>query len=102
MFNKVATFRALTARRIAPGPIGAAHSNDNLPGFRRPAGGQRLRPKLALACHWYLIDGRLECRWDIEAPDGTPIADVEPQPKADRAFGPPARPRRDHLLLAVS
>ena len=102
MFNKIVTFRALEARRIAPAPVVAMHSNDNLPGFRRQAGGQCLRQKPALACHWYLIGGRLECRWDIEAPDGTPIADIEPQPKADRIFGPLARPRRDHRLRAVS
>ena len=102
MFNKIATFRALEARRLAPAPIVAMHSNDNLPGFRRPAAGQRLRPKLALACHWYLVGGRLECRWELKAPDGAAIADIEPQPKAGRAFGPLARPRRDHLLRAVS
>ena len=38
MFNKIATFRALEARRIAPGPIGAMHSNDNLPGIWQTAG----------------------------------------------------------------
>lgn len=102
MFNKITTFRALQARRIAPGSIGAVHSNDNLPGFRRPAGGRRLRPKLALACHWYANGGQLECRWDVETPDGAAIVDFEPQPEAGRAFSPPvARKRRDHLLRAA-
>jgi len=103
MFNKIATFRALEARRIAPGPIGAVHSNDNLPGIRRLADGRRARPKLALACHWYLIGGGLECRWEVARPDGTPIAGFEPQPEAGRAFGPlAAPPRHDQLLRTAS
>ena len=39
-----------------------SHSNDNLPGFRRPKGRRRI-PTPALACHWIVRDGRLECRW---------------------------------------
>ena len=100
MFNKIATFRALEARRIAPGPIGAMHSNDNLPGIRRLADGRGARPKLALACHWYLIGGRLECRWDVETPEVAPVAEFEPQAEAGSAFS--ARPRHDHLLQAAS
>ena len=44
------------------------HSNDNLPGFRRPEG-QGRRPHRALACHWSLSgDGkRLECHWEVVA-----------------------------------
>jgi hypothetical protein len=51
------------------------HSNDNLPGFRRPAeAGKRRSPTPALACHWFNRDGRLECHWQAEtsdAPTGT-------------------------------
>jgi hypothetical protein len=101
MFNKIVTFRAFEARRIAPEPICAMHSNDNLPGFRRPAGGQRARPKLALACHWCLIGGRLECRWEVETPDGT-RSPISTEPEAGRAFGRPvAPPRHDQLLWAA-
>ena len=72
MFAKLAKFRQFELRRVAPGPEVAVYSNDNLPGFRRPAG-RCLRPNQAPACHWYLIDGQLECRWQFDAPDGTPI-----------------------------
>jgi hypothetical protein len=102
MFKKIATFEALQAWRIAPGPIGAAHSNYNLPEFRRPADGRCARPKLALACHWYLIGGRLECRWDIGTPDGTPMADFEPQPAAGRAVGPPVVQPRHNLWMRAT
>jgi hypothetical protein len=50
----------------------ASHSNDNLPGLRRPRGQRRI-PTPALACHWFDRNGRLECRWHAEtddAPDG--------------------------------
>ena len=62
--------------RSAPGPNWAVfanqpYSNDNLPGFRRPAAtGQRRFPTPALACHWFDRDGRLECRWEVESGDG--------------------------------
>jgi|ERR1700722_5837674 len=46
----------------------ASHSNDNLPGLRRPRGQRRI-PTPALACHWFDRNGRLECRWQAE-PDG--------------------------------
>ena len=72
MFTELARLRPFEPRRIAPGTEVAASSNDNLPGFRRPAG-RRLRPNPAPACHWYLINGRLECRWQFEAPDETKI-----------------------------
>ena len=42
-----------------------SHSNDNLPGFRRPKGRRRI-PTPALACHWIVRDGRLECRWQAD------------------------------------
>jgi hypothetical protein len=65
-------------QRIAPGLhmvscSNAPHSNDNLPGFRRPAAaGKRRVPTPALACHWLNRDGRLECRWQAESSDGAP------------------------------
>ncbi|MCC8978787.1 hypothetical protein [Bradyrhizobium acaciae] len=60
MFEKLAKFRPFEPRRISS--RAAAYSNDNLPGFRRPADRRRPTP----ACHWILIDGRLECRWIVE------------------------------------
>ena len=77
MFTKLAGFRTFESWRAASGLPSAMHSNDNLPGFRRPAG-QRPSPKSALACHWYPIgdEGRLECRWQAEANDATPIDDL--------------------------
>ena len=65
-------FRLVQPLRIAPGPHEAGlsnrtYSNDNLPGFRRPAVmGKRRSPSPALACHWVDRDGRLECRWHFE------------------------------------
>lgn len=65
-------------RRIAPGQLAAVlsyrpYSNDNLPGFRRPAvAGQRRSPTPALACHWRNRDGRLECCWHAD-PEDAPI-----------------------------
>lgn len=86
MFTKLAKFRQFEPRRIAPGPGMGAYSNDNLPGFRRPAG-RRLRPNPAPACHWYLIDGRLECRWQFDAPDETPIGGIAEQNGTGRPSG---------------
>jgi len=86
MFPKLAKFRLFEPRRIAPGPEVAVHSNDNLPGFRRPAG-RRLRPNPAPACHWYLIDGRLECRWQFDAPDETSICGLAEQNGTGRPSG---------------
>jgi hypothetical protein len=71
MFARLAEFRLVRARRIAPGLRGAImHCNDNLPGFRRPAeAGQRRSPTPVLACHWFNRDGRLERRWQAETND---------------------------------
>ncbi|GKQ51369.1 hypothetical protein [Bradyrhizobium sp. Ce-3] len=77
MFEKLAKFRPFEPRRISP--RAAIHSNDNLPGFRRPADRRRPTP----ACHWILIDGRLECRWTVEETGG----DSDQQPHAGRRFG---------------
>ena len=53
-----------------------SHSNDNLPGFRRPKGRRRI-PTPALACHWIDRNGRLECRWQAEPSGDAPTADVD-------------------------
>ena len=102
MFKKLAKFRPFETWRVAPGTR-ALHSNDNLLGFRHPAGGGHPRPNRALACHWYLIGDRLECRWDIEAPDGAPTDKLESQPEASRAFGSPqARLRPNNVMLRAA
>jgi hypothetical protein len=85
MFEKLAKFRPFEPRRVAPWTIAATHSNDNLPGFRRPEG-RRQRPTPAPACHWVLIDGQLECRWTVETNTDPIIGDH--QHRADRHSGP--------------
>jgi hypothetical protein len=79
MLKRLAEFRPVQLRRIAPGPCQAlTHRNDNLPGRRRPAtAGKRRSPTLALACHWFDRDGRLECRWQGESGDDATSADGE-------------------------
>ena len=102
MFRKVAKVRPLETWRMLRGTRAAVHSNDNLRGFRHPAASRHPRPNPALACHWHLIDGHLECRWDIETPDGAPIDNSRSQSKAGRAFGRPVRLRQGNgTLLAV-
>lgn len=71
MFSKIAKFRSFEPRRVVSPCVQAVHSsnkpsNDNRPGFRRPAG-QRRRPQPALVCHWIPIEGsgRLACRWVV-------------------------------------
>jgi hypothetical protein len=83
MFTRLAKFRLVQSRRAAPGPRQAfthsqtlTHSNDNLPGFRRPEGRRRI-PTPALACHWLKRNGRLECRWQLETSDDAPLADAD-------------------------
>ena len=78
MFEKLAKFRPFEPRQIPP--RAATYSNDNLPGFRRPADRRRPTP----ACHWILIDGRLECRWTVDDTGG----DLDHQRRAGRYFGP--------------
>src|ERR1700676_4767218 len=88
MFTRLAKFRLVRPWRIAPGPREAMssrgmfsrdmHSNDNLPGFRRPAAtGKRRSPSPALACHWFDRNGRLECCWLAEPNDDAPLGDVD-------------------------
>jgi hypothetical protein len=81
MFARLAEFRLVRPRRIAPGPRGAIMPcNDNLPGFRRPAeAGKRRPPTPVLACHWFDRNGRLECRWQAETSDTTTDAIDEHQ-----------------------
>jgi hypothetical protein len=87
MFTRLAKFRLVQPWRIAPGPREAmfskdmfsrvTHSNDNLPGFRRPAAtGKRRSPPPALACHWFYRNGRLERRWLAEPNDDAPLGNV--------------------------
>jgi hypothetical protein len=64
----LARFWPVQPGHIARGLHGAGphrpYSNDNLPGFRPPAvTGKRRSPTPALACHWFLRDGRLQCCW---------------------------------------
>jgi hypothetical protein len=73
-------FRPLRPRRVAlrgAGFFNATHSNDNLPGFRRPKGQRRI-PTPALACHWFNRNGRLECRWQIDSLPQTALEDSDP------------------------
>ena len=103
MFAELAKIPLFQPRRAAPARRATMHSNDNLPGFRRPVGGQRPRPNLALACHWYLVDGRLECRWRNATPDGAPIKARETQSAAERVSNPSLRwPDRDNLKLGAA
>jgi hypothetical protein len=72
MFERLAKFRSIAQWLKAPlsKPVCSynAHSNDNRPGFRRPEG-QGLRPRQALACHWFVVPGgrHLECQWELAA-----------------------------------
>src|SRR6202171_1866001 len=93
MFTRLAEFRLVQPWWIAPGPREAVfskdmfsagvfsrdmRSNDNLPGFRRPAAtGKRRSPSPALSCHWFDRNGRLECRWLAEINEGGALGDVD-------------------------
>jgi hypothetical protein len=87
MFTRLAEFRLVRSRRTAPGPGEAImHSNDNLPGLRRPKGRRRI-PTPALACHWINRNGRLECRWQAESNGDAPIGDFDGHGTIGRASG---------------
>jgi hypothetical protein len=88
MFERLAKFRFLKPRRMAPGPREAMHSNDNLPGFRRP-GGERRIPSPALACHWFDRNGRLECRWLAGTNTDVPPDAVDQRPAPGQPRSPP-------------
>ncbi len=112
MFKTLAKSRFLNfwpvqPRRIAPllhevRLSNATYCNDNLPGFRRPAAARKRRsPTPALACHWINRNGRLECRWQAEPGDDTPIGDFDEH----GATGSPSHlssihPRGHRLTLA--
>ncbi len=53
-----------------------SHSNDNPPGFRRPKSRRRI-PTRALACHWIVRNGRLECRWQADGDLPNPALAME-------------------------
>jgi hypothetical protein len=101
MFTRLAKFRLVQSRRTAPGPREAImHSNDNLPGLRRPKGRRRI-PTPALACHWIDRNGRLECRWQAEPDGDAPIGDFDGHGAMGRAFGRSSmQPRGRSLALA--
>ena len=83
-------FRPLQPRRVAlrgAGIFNETHSNDNLPGFRRPKGQHRIPPP-ALACHWFNHDGRLECCWQAEPSGDAPIGDFDEHGTMGHASGP--------------
>lgn len=84
MFKRLAKFRILEPRRVAPGLQKTMPANDNLPGFRRP---RRIRPQV-LVCHWFLADGgtRLGCRWQSEALAPTEHEDSDSEETHKRAF----------------
>jgi hypothetical protein len=101
----LAKFWPVQPQRIALGPheVGlsnATHSNDNLPGFRRPKGQRRI-PSPALACRWIDRNGRLECRWRAEPRGDAPIGDFDEHGTLGRASGlSPLQPRGRSLTLA--
>ena len=104
MFTRLAKFRRVGLRHIVPVPNCVMHSNDNLPGFRRPAAtGKRRSPSPALACHWFDRDGRLECRWLAEPNDDAPLGNVVEYEHrtTGRVSGQPSmQPRGRGLVLA--
>jgi hypothetical protein len=88
MFPRLAKFRRVGLRSFARVTIDVTHSNDNLPGFRRPAvTGRRRSPTPALACHWFDRNGQLECRWLAETNGDTPIGDIDNQDTTGRVSG---------------
>src|SRR5260370_17684846 len=94
MLEKLAKFRPFQSRRIVPGLRQAIQANDNLPGFRRPAGPRGIRSQ-ALVCRWSLIDGgtRLGCRWQPETVAPTALED----PESDRISNHSTRRKRADL-----
>jgi hypothetical protein len=89
-------FRFAGLRPRVAGFSNNSHSNDNLPGLRRPKGRRRI-PSPALACHWINRDGRLECRWQVEPAGDAPSGDFDEHGAAGRSLG---LPRGRRLALA--
>src|ERR1700738_563510 len=100
MFTKLVEFGLAQSRRPTRGPGEAiTHSNDNLPGLRRPKGRRRI-PTPALACHWIDRNGRLECRWQAEPNGDAPLGDFDEHGAMGRASGLSSmRPRGRSLAL---
>lgn len=100
MFERLANNRSFAQRlRKALGKavrLYPVHSNDNLPGLRRPAG-PSLRPNQALACHWVpSADGRhLECRWELAQDDDRSTGH---RGRSSEAFSPSIR--HDDRMIA--
>ena len=105
MFTRLAAstlvkFSLVQSRRAAPGPGEAVmHSNDNLPGLRRPKGRRRI-PTPALACHWINRNGRLECRWQVESDSAAPVGDFDGHGTIGRTSGLSSVQPRRGLALA--
>src|SRR6202049_1929257 len=111
MFTRLAKFRLVQPWRIALGPREAVfskdmssrtmHSNDTLPGFRRPAAtGKRRSPSPALACHWFDRHGRLECCWLAGPHDDAPLGDDEHRTTGRASGQPSMQPRGRAQTLA--
>jgi hypothetical protein len=101
MFAKLARFRRAGPRHRMPASSDVTHSNDNLPGFRRPAAtGRRRSPTPVLACHWFDRNGRLECRWQAETNSDTANGGIDhfEQHITGRAFGLLSMPSRSLAL----
>jgi hypothetical protein len=84
---RLGRFRPLQLRHLAlrgAGLVDDTHSNDNLPGLRRPKGRRRI-PSPALACHWINRNGRLECRWQVEPNGDAAIGDFDEYRTLSRA-----------------
>jgi hypothetical protein len=78
MFTRLARIRRVGLRHLVPMAGDVIHSDDDLPGFRRPAAtGRRQAPPPALACHWLNRNGRLECCWQAETNSDAPIGDID-------------------------
>jgi hypothetical protein len=101
MFTRLAKFRRVGLRHIVPVPNCVMHSNDNLPGFRRPAAtGKHRSPTPVLACRWFNRNGRLECRWQAEPAGDAPIGDVDEHGAMGRASGRSPMQPRGRIALA--
>lgn len=79
MFEKLAKFRLLRARRLAPGPRHIVPANDNEHGVNRPDRHQ-YRAGRSLACRW-TFDHGLTCRWEVQGTrEPNPLLVDEPSP----------------------
>jgi hypothetical protein len=99
MFTRLAKFRPFEPQRVMPRWCKVMHSNDNLPGRRRPAGELRSPPP-ALACHWSLneSDGRLECHWETTDLEEGSVGHPGRYPWATQKYE--ANPAVEHRSLA--